>query len=81
MTQAKKSDDPPLQSILLPAELSNKEQKFTGFSDKKKKGASSGKKKHQKKQSFVPLLFFDEDSEGNIVPREVGATPVQADPP
>ena len=74
----KKSDDL-LESIL--PELSNsKEQKFTGFSDnKKKKGASSGKKKQQK-QSFMPLIFFDEDSEGNIVPREVAAATAQAAP-
>jgi len=55
---------------IAPELSTSKDQKFTGFSEDKKKtkGASSGKKKQQ---SFMPLIMFDEDSEGNIVPREV----------
>ncbi len=51
---------------------SEKKTKFTGFQDKKKKTGSSGKKKAA---SFVPMIFFDEDEDGNIVARENGSPP------
>lgn len=50
-----------------------KVQRFTGFKDSTKK-KSSGKKRRGRggeAGSLVPMIFFDEDENGNVVEREM----------